>query len=154
MSETMAVRELLFDAAAQLTETIDFGIDAQSLFSGRTPVPPQGVRLNTSFQAEFTGPKFKGKIAGTDYILWRADGVGMINAQGVITTVEGDRIAYHADGILARPEQASSTLYQGRENISFHTASAKYSWLNRIQCWATGTLDLATRKMTMKAYAA
>lgn len=41
MSETMAVQELLFDAAAQLTETIDFGIDAQSLFSGRTPVRPK-----------------------------------------------------------------------------------------------------------------
>jgi hypothetical protein len=152
MSETMAVQEHLFDATGQLTETTDFGIDAQSVLSGRTPTPPQGVRFNTSFQVEITGPKLKGKIVGTDYWILRADGVGIVNVEAVLTPVEGDRIAYHANGIFTG--QQGSAIYQLRENLSFHTSSMKYSWVNRIQCWATGTIDLSTRKIAVKGYAA
>lgn len=153
MSETMAVQEHLYDATLQIKELIDFGIDAQSLASQRTPMPPQGVRFNSAFQGDFIGPKLKGKMVGTDYLLMRADSLGIINVQAVLTTVDGDRIAVHAGGTLARAEQGSS-IYQGRENISFHTASAKYSWLNRIQGWAVGTVDMSSGKIVMKVFAA
>ena len=152
MSETMVVQELLYDETGQMTETTDFGIDVQSLFSGRTPVPPQGVRFNTNFQSEITGPKLKGKFVGTNYVLLRADGVGMMNVQGVLTTVEGDKIAVHADGILTG--QQGSSVYQLRSNVSFNTASVKYSWVNRILVWATGTTDLSTGKFAVKGYVA
>ena len=152
MSETMAVQEHICDWIAQATEVIDFGIDAASVSSGRTPIPPQGVRLNSSSQGELTGPKLKGKVVGTDYLLVRADGVGIINLHAVLTTVEGDRIAIQASGILTLVQGA--TISQLRENIAFHTASAKYSWINHIQGWAIGTLDMSTLKITKKVFAA
>jgi len=153
MSETMAVQEHLYDAAAQLAEPIDFGLDLRAVMSGGKPIPAEGLRLNYNFQAELTGPKLKGKMVGTDYFLLRADGLGIVNAQAVLTTVEGDRIAYHADGITNSPPQGS-TVVQVRENVTFHTANPKYSWINHVLCRVTGTIDLATGKGSMKGYTA
>jgi hypothetical protein len=57
----------------------DFCIVLQALVSWRTPMAPQGVRFNTNFRGEFTGPKVKGKLVGTDYWTWRANAVGLMN---------------------------------------------------------------------------
>jgi hypothetical protein len=152
MSETMAVQEHICDWNAKATEVVDFGIDAASVSSGRTPMPPQRVRINSSSQGEVTGRKLNGKVVSTDYLLIRADGVGIINLQAVLTTVEGDRIAIQASGILTLVQ--GSAISQFRHNLSFHTAAPKYSWLNRIQGWGTGTLDMATMKIVAKVFAA
>jgi hypothetical protein len=152
MSEMMAVQEHLYDETGQMAEAIDFGIDAQSLFSGRTPVAPQGVRINTNYQSEITGPKLKGKLVGTNYMLWRADGVGIANVQAVLTTREGERIVYHADRIFTAEQ--GSPIYQLRESLNFYTACPKYSWVNRLLIWGTGTIDLSTRKIALRVYAA
>ena len=154
MSEMMAVQELLFDLKVQASEAIDFGIDGQSLSSGRTPMPPEGVRFNSDFQGEFTGPKLKGKMVGTNYLFVRADSVQILNIQAVLTTVEGDRIALHVTGTLTKPADQTSPICQLRENLSFHTAVPKYSWMNRIQGWGTGTYDESTRKAVVKVFAA
>ena len=150
MSETMAVQEHLYDAVGQITKTTDFGIDLR--VSGRTPSPPEGLRFDFDWQAELTGPKIRGKIAGTNYSYTRADGVTFVDSHAVLTTPEGDRIAIRTEGISTR--QAGSTIFQQRENISFYTACAKYSWINHIQGWATGTVDLSTGRIAMKAYSA
>jgi hypothetical protein len=152
MSETMTVQEHICDWNAKATEVVDFGIDAASVSSGRTPIPPQGVRINSSSQGEVTGRKLNGKVVSTDYLLIRADGVGIINLQAVLTTVDDHRIAIHGSGTLSLEQ--GSAISQLRENITFHTASAKYSWVNRIQGWATGTLDMSTLKITKKVFAA
>ena len=152
MSETMAVQEHLFDAATQITETIDFGIKVQDVRSGRTPMPPQGLRFNFKIEGELTGAKIKGKISGIDYFYLRADGIGFIDAQMIVTTTEGDRIAIHTQGISTLHE--GSAVSQFSESESFLTASVKYAWINRIQGWATGTVDLATGKLAAKSYIA
>ncbi len=150
MSETMAVQEHLYDVAGQITKTIDFGVDLR--VSERTPSPPQGLRFNFDWQADLTGPKLRGKIVGTNYTYTRADGVTFVDSHGVLTTPEGDRIAVRTEGISTRQE--GSAIFQERENITFYTASARYFWMNRIQAWATGTVDLSTGKIATKAYCA
>ncbi|MGA2765876.1 MAG: DUF3237 family protein [Spirochaetia bacterium] len=152
MSETVAVQEHLFDSTTQITETIDFGTGMEDVRSGRTTMPPQGLRFNLRIEGELTGAKVKGKISGTNYLYVRADGVGFIDAHFIVITPEGDRIAMHAQGISTPPE--GSTVSQFRENESFFTASTKYAWINRIQVWATGSVDLETGKLTAKGYIA
>jgi hypothetical protein len=152
MSETVVVQEFLYDAVIQLADVIDFGIDLESLAMGRAQIPPQGLRFDTIFQGEFTGPKLKGKLAGTDYWTWRPDGVGLVHVHTVLTTADGDRIAYHATG--AFKGEAGSMVFQLRENIGFHTAAAQHDWVNRLQGWGTGTIDMTVRKLVMKVYAA
>ncbi len=152
MSETMSVQELVYDETIQLTEMADFGIDMQSALSGAKAIPPEGVRVNVAFEGELTGPKLKGKIVGTDYLLLRGDGVAKLNVQAVITTDHGERIAFYADGVFI--PQEGSPIGQVRENVTLHTAAPKYSWVNRLQFWATGQADLSTGKVTLKGYSA
>ncbi len=152
MSETMPVQELAYDAAVQLTGEINFGIDMKSAMADPKAIPPEGVRVDVPFEGELTGPKLKGKIAGTDYLLLRGDGIAKLDIHAVITTDDGERIAFYGDGV-GIAQEGSSTV-QLRENVTLHTASPKYSWVNRQQFWATGQVDLSNGKITVKGYSA
>jgi hypothetical protein len=152
MSETIAVHEFLYELAAHLGATTDFGIDLDSVTSGRIPIPSQGVRGDTVFVGEVTGQKLKGKLTGIDYWTLRADGVGVVNAYGVLTTLEGERIAYHAAGFFTG--EAGSPIYRIREDFSLYTGSSKYLWINTILGWQTGILDMSRETVVMKSYAA
>ncbi len=152
MAETMPVQELVYEETIQLTEMIDFGIDMQSALSGSKAIPPEGARVNVSFEGELTGPKLKGKIAGKDYLLIRGDGIAKLNVHAVITTDDDERIALRADGVFI--PQEGSPIGQVRENVTLHTAVPKYAWVNRLQFWATGQVDLSASKVTLKGYSA
>lgn len=152
MSETMPVQEFLYNETAQITGQIDFGIDMQSALSGAQEIPPEGLRFDIDFKGELTGPKLSGKIAGTDYVLLRGDGVSKLHIHAVITTDDGERIALYADGVAM--VQPGSPKMQLRENATLHTSAAKYSWVNRLQVWVTGYGDLSTGQITLKGYSA
>jgi hypothetical protein len=68
-----------------------------------------------------------------------------------ITTEDGKKIALAADGI-AIPEQGSSVI-QLRENVTLLTNHPELAWLNALQLWATGTVDVANGQVRVKAYA-
>ena len=95
------------------------------------PMPPQGVRFNAVFHGEFSGPKLKGKMKGTDHLLMRAEGVGIINVQAVLATAEGDKISVHGSGTFIRSAEGGSSFFrQGRTSpfmlqlISIHRSTA------------------------------
>ena len=152
MSETMTVQERIYDATMQITGMVDFGLDLNTVMTGKATIPPQGLRINTAFQGELQGPKLAGKISGTDYVLIKPDGIGALDVQAIVTTSDGERIALRANGTLM--QQPDSSVGQIRESITLHTASSKYGWVNRLQCWATGTSDLSTGKVLLKVFAA
>ena len=152
MSETMSIQELVYEETFQMTGETHFGIDMQSALSGAQAIPPEGVRVDVTCEGELTGPKIKGKIAGTDYVLMRGDGVSKLHVHAVITTDDGERIACYGDGIAAL--EPGSPVVQLRENVTLHTASAKYAWVNRLQFWATGESDLSTGIAALKGYSA
>ena len=152
MSETMSVQELVYEETFQLTGETHFGIDMQSALSGAQEIPPEGVRIDLTFAGELTGPKIKGKIAGTDYLLMRGDGVSKLHVHAVITTDDEERIAFYADGIAFL--EAGSPVVQLRANVTLHTAAPPYAWVNREQFWATGETNLATGQATLRGYLA
>ena len=152
MSESISVQELVYSVVVQLNEGIDFGIDMQSALSGAKEIPPEGVRVDVPFEGEATGPKLKGMIVGTDYLLMRGDGVSILHIHAVITTDDGGRISFSGDGIGI--PQEDSPIVELRENVTLHSAAPKYSWVNRLQIWATGQVDLSTGKITIKGYSA
>jgi hypothetical protein len=57
-----------------------------------------------------------------------------------------------ADGV-AIPEKGSQ-VFQLRENVTLTTNHAEYSWLNPIQIWAPGTVDLSKGEIRVKGYSA
>jgi len=148
MSENMGVRELVYDESFVTTGVVDFGVDMGTALSGKGP--PEGARVNVSFEGELTGPRLKGKIVGTDYVLIRGDGLARLNVQAVITTPDGARIAFWADGV----GNVEGTTAHLRENVTLQTAAPAYAWVNRLQLWATGESDLASGKARLRGYAA
>lgn len=45
-------------------------------------------------------------------------------------------------------------MLQLRENVTLTTSHPEYSWVNAIQVWAPGTVDLAKGEIRVRGYAA
>lgn len=149
---TIEVGDLLYEYTVNLTGTTEFGVSLEALLSGATAPPPEGARFDVSFKGESTGPKLRGQVHGVDYLQIRADGRFQLHIHGVITTEDGERIALFADGV-ATPRK-DSPIAELRENATLTTSSQTYAWVNTLQVWATGTVDLAEKVVRMKGYAA
>ena len=152
MSTKAPVQELLYEANFQLTGETHFGIDMQTALSGGSPIPPEGLRFDVPFAGEIKGDKLSGKIEGIDYVLLRGDGIVILHIHAVITTDDGERIAFFGEGV-ATPQQ-DSPIVELRESVCLQTASPTFAWLNKVHIWATGPLDLSTGKATVKGYVA
>jgi hypothetical protein len=82
----------------------------------------------------------------------RADGRFDLHIHAEITTHDGQKISLHADGVaLAQPGASVAGL---RENVTLFTSSKAYSWVNGLQVWATGTVDLVQQVVHLKGYSA
>jgi len=149
---TIDVGELLYEYTANLTGMKEYGVSFQDLTAGTAAPPPEGARFDVSFEGESVGPKLKGKVTGTDYLRVRADGRFDLHIHAEITTNDGQSISLHADGVVL-PQQ-NSPVADLRENVTLFTSSKAYSWVNPLQVWGTGTVNLAERLVHVKGYAA
>jgi hypothetical protein len=141
----------LYEYAPKITKVIDYGIPAEDVLSGRTPPPPEGARVDVYFEGPVTG-NLRGRVKGVDYLLVRADGRVKLDIHAEITTDDEKRIALVADGV-AIPVKGSST-FELRENVTMTTSHPEYLWLNALQIWAPGTVDLRTGEIRVKGYTA
>ena len=69
---------------------------------------PQGLRrIVPMLSGEITGPLLNGKLlpGGTDYQVWRSDGITEIHARYVIETASGARIYVEASGLRRAPPE-------------------------------------------------
>lgn len=116
--------------------------------SGQAPPPPEGARFDVYIEGPATGTKLSGTVKGVDYLHMRADGRAQLHIHAEITTDDGKKIALAADGVaLGEPP-----VLQLRENVTLTTSHPEYSWVNAIQVWAPGTVDLAKGEVRIKAY--
>ena len=77
---------------------------------------------------------------------------GDLHIHAEITTDDGHKISVHADGVaLPQPGSAVAGL---RENVTLFTSSKAYAWVNGLQVWGTGTVDLAEQIVHIKGYSA
>lgn len=151
-SSTITVGELLYDATVHFTKITEYGVSLEAVLSGQAAPPLAGVRFDVTVEGVARGPKLRGTIAGVDYLSMRADGRWQLHIHAEITTDDGQKIAFFADGV-ASPEPGTE-LIQLRENVTLTTASPAYAWVNLLQVWAKGTLDPIKGEVNVKAYAA
>jgi hypothetical protein len=84
--------ELLYRFEAALTDIVPIGL------------VPEGVRLDAHFEGTVAEGALDGaRMRGVDYLLLRADGVGVIDAYETITTGDGRAISVHARGYIVPP---------------------------------------------------
>ena len=98
----------------------------------------------------FRGERLSGRVlaGGADWQIVRGDGVSQLEARYTLETDDGALVYVHNVGLrhgspevlakLAAGEPVDAALYYMRTTPSFETGAAKYLWLNRLVCVATG----------------
>ena len=142
--------ELVYEYACNFAQVVEYGVSANAIFSGQMQPPAEGARFDVYFEGPITGPKMKGVVKGVDYLHIRADGRGQLDIHAEITIEDGKKIALAADGV-AIPEKGSP-VFQLRENVTLTTNHPEYAWLNPIQVWAPGTVDVSKGEIRIKGY--
>jgi len=121
------------------------------LTSRRVAIPLAGARFDQTFEGILHGPKLRGKIAGTDYLTVRADGLFQLHLHARVTTEGGTIISMSSEGISMQIE--GEKLAQIRTAVTLFTASESYDWLNQLRLWAVGTFDPMKGEALVRAYA-
>jgi hypothetical protein len=150
--EVLVRGELVYEYRLQVTRVVEYGASADALFSGSVPPPPEGARIDFYLDGRVVGPKLLGTVTGVDYLYFRPDGRAELHIHAEITTEDGKKISLTADGV-ATPERGSPVC-QLRENVSLLTHHPEFVWVNAIQLWASGTVDVSSGHVHVKAYAA
>ncbi|HUG77119.1 MAG TPA: DUF3237 domain-containing protein [Burkholderiales bacterium] len=115
---------------------------------GETPLGRRRVVPITG--GRFSGERLAGRVlaGGADWQLVRADGVADLDARYTLETGDGALIYVRNRGYRHGPAEILEQLAAGaavdpasyymRTTPLFETAAARYAWLNRIVCVATG----------------
>ena len=144
------VGELIYELSLNITEMTEYGVSFSALMASEVPPPSEGARFDIHFNGVANGPKIKGKVTGIDYLNMRADGRTELNVYLKITTDDGQNIAAQIGGV-ATP-RANTGITDLRENVTLFTSSEEYKWVNTLEVWATGTVDIATGVINISAY--
>jgi len=148
---SIEVGELLYEYSVSMTAVTDFGVSMEAIMAGQAAIPPGGARFDVWFEGEAKG-KIAGNVVGCDYLRLRADGRFDLDIRAVFTTPEGHKIALSADGVCI--PSPGSPVAELRENVALFTSAPEYAWVNPLQIWATGTVDLAEGVVRIKGYRA
>jgi hypothetical protein len=112
---------------------------------------PQGRRRIIGITGgQFRGERLSGRVlpGGADWQVIRSDGVADLDARYTLETSDGALIYVRNRGLRHGPaevlkklmtgEAVDPALYYMRTTPSFETGDARYAWLNKIICVATG----------------
>ena len=103
-----------------------------------------------------SGERLAGRVlpGGADWQVVRSDGVAELDARYTIETTDGALVYVANRGVrhgpaevirrLAAGEPVDPALYYMRTTPWFETGDARYAWLNRIVCVATGARRAAS----------
>lgn len=115
---------------------------------GETPLGRRRIIPITG--GAFEGARLRGRVlpGGADWQVVRADGVADLDARYTLETDDGALVYVRNRGYrhgppeviarLAKGEAVDASLYYMRTTPWFETGDARYAWLNRLVCVATG----------------
>jgi hypothetical protein len=148
--------DLLYRLEAQLTETVPIGI------------VPEGVRLDIYFDGRLTHGQLAGaRVRGIDYLLLRADGVGVIDVRAAFVA-DGGHVEAKAQGYLVAPDDVElpppdAILAPGytwpdvelpiREFALLRTGVAEWEDLNSTVAAVEGSVNPGTGQLVLEARA-
>jgi hypothetical protein len=141
--------EKIFEYDLDITAVTDYGANMEALFTGRESVPLQGAQFDVTLSGSIKG-RVTGTMRGIDYLRVRADGCRELDLRGTVETVDGNRIAFSADGV-GTPRDGEP-IVDLAVKIHLLTASAAYAWVNARPAWGAGYANLATGKIHIDAY--
>jgi hypothetical protein len=106
----------------------------------------------------------RGKVlpVGADYLLLRRDGVAVLDVRATFETDDGTLIYVPYSGILDAGADGYERFLRNelpaimplRNTPRFQSAHASYEWLNRLQCFGIGEVDLSKNRVAYDVYIA
>jgi hypothetical protein len=146
---------LVYRFEAGITEIIPVGL------------VPEGIRLDAYFSGRVVEGTLSGAtLRGIDYVILRADGVGVIDAHDVISTDTGQHVSLHAQGYitlppelqLPPPEVMLSPEFQWPEvPLPLHgfvlarTGAQELAWMNHTALGFEGTVNIGLGELVVEA---
>ena len=140
---------LIYEYRPQVTQTVEYGLSADAMFAGEPP-PPEGARFDLYLEGPVCSGKLDGKVRGVDYLNFRADGRAELHIHAEIVTENGKNVALEAGGIAVR--QDGSSLLELREHVSLRSNHAELAWVNGLEIWARGVVDVASGQVQLRAF--
>ncbi len=148
---TIEVGEHLYSLKLNLTGMTEYGISFDELMSGAIPAPAEGARFDAAFEGQVSGAKMSGSVTGIDYLRVRADGRIELNIRETITTSDGTNIDAQGSGVGIPGEDGMLNI---RVTMTLFTSSEGYKWLNPLQVWGNGVVNLGEGTVEVSCYAA
>ena len=143
--------ELIYEYTPQVTRIVEYGLSAETVLMRTSPPPKEGARLDLYLEGPVIAGRLQGSVTAIDYLNMRADGRAELHIHGHITLEDGNMVALEAGGV-AIPEGASST-FNLREHVTLTSNHPALAWVNTIEVWASGTVDVSTGQVHLRAYA-
>ncbi|HET7452078.1 MAG TPA: hypothetical protein VFL12_05015 [Thermoanaerobaculia bacterium] len=143
---------ILFEYTLNVTSVTEYGMSLAALASGQALPPPEGARFDIVMEGSVSGPRIEGAVKAIDYARVRADGRFDLHIHAEITTGKGSKIALFSDGVAI--VQPGSPIVELRENISLFASAEDDKWVNPLQVWGVGTVDLVRQVIHVKGYSA
>jgi len=131
---------------------------------------PEGARFDVYFSGQLVeGPLSGATLRGIDYLLFRYDGIGVVNAHEIITTnADHQHVSIHAQGYitpfpemqLPPPEELLSPEFRWPDVplpahgfVLYRTGAVDLAWMNRTTLAFGGTVNVGTRKLVIEVRA-
>jgi hypothetical protein len=146
--------DLLYRLEGQMTETVPIGL------------VPEGVRLDVYFEGRLTHGQLAGaRVRGIDYLLLRADGVGVTDVRAAFVA-DGGHVEARAQGYLVAPDDVElpppdAILAPGftwpdvelpiREFALLRTGVAEWQNLNATLAAIEGSVNPGTGNLVLEA---
>ena len=141
---------LLYEYKLEITSAVEFGVSMEDITSGVCDMPAAGIRQDAYFKGVISGEHIVGTVSGVDYIHIRADGRFELNIFATITTKSGENISLQAQGVTTSTDEAH--ILNIRQSIQLISDHAQYRWLNALQIWGEGTVDMQAGIVRLRAY--
>jgi hypothetical protein len=141
--------ELIYEYRPQVTQTVEYGVSADAMFAGEPP-PPEGARLDLYLEGPVSGGRLEGTVRGVDYLNFRADGRAELHIHAEIVTEDGKNVALEAGGVALRRD--GSSLLELREHVSLRSNHPELIWVNGLEIWARGVVDVASGQVHLRGF--
>jgi hypothetical protein len=141
--------ELIYEYRPRVTQTVEYGLSADAMFAGERP-PPEGARFDLHLEGPVCAGKLNGTVRGVDYLNFRADGRAELHIHAEIVTDDRKNVALEAGGVAVRRD--GSSLLELREHVSLRSNHPELVWVNGLEIWARGVVDVASGQVHLRAF--
>ena len=145
--------ELIYEYTIQSTGATSYGVPAlDALLSGVADIPPQGGPVRPRLPGANRRPEATRNNSANRLHPRPSRWSRSTPHPCEITTDDGKKIALYADVVAHFTE--GPPVGDLRENVTMTTSEPDYAWVNPLQIWARGTVDLAKGEAHVTGYVA